>query len=170
MKSSALRLLCLVTLGATAMFLPPHAAISYDHSGMYSAAKTAVADGPAYLLPKSFSIHSLDFHKQPSIGNDAGILFIDERGKAKFSLFKTKVPSIAALNKASSKDLLGMPIGPQEEDDANAHFYTFNVLANNAFEQNIYHIDVQFADSDQHWKKYRIRGYQITKPQWQTVE
>lgn len=141
--------------------------LSFEHGGMH---KFVPVDGPAYLLPRSLSVHSLDLHKQPSMGADVGTLFIDAAGNAHLRIANSRIASMKALDKTLGKELLGAPVGPHGEDEDNAYFWTFNILAMQAFEPNIYHVDVQYADTDQHWKKYRVRGYQISNPQWQAVE
>jgi hypothetical protein len=143
------------------------AVLSYDHGGMH---KTITPDGPAYLLPKILSIHPFDPHKQSSIGADAGTLNIDEKGNAMLYLPNWKISSMRMLDKNSAKDVLGTPYGPHGEEENKPYFWTFDVLTIHVSGNNLYHIDVQFADADQHWKKYRVRGYQIANPQWRLVD
>ncbi len=54
-------------------------------------------------------------------------------------------------------------------NDNKAYYWTFHVVGIEPLEQNIYHIDVQFSDPEQHWKEYRVRGYR-TNSQWTLVE
>ncbi|MFA6210019.1 MAG: hypothetical protein WCT03_04970 [Candidatus Obscuribacterales bacterium] len=132
--------------------------------------KPAITNGPAYLLPKILTIHRFDLNGNPCVGADAGRLQIDVKGNAKLYILNSKVASMKSLDKNLTREILGIPTGPQGEDDNKPYYWTFDVMTIDPVEQNIYHIDVQFADADQHWKEYRVRGYRIGNPQWQVVE
>lgn len=142
---------------------------AFDHSGMYKS-RSATPDGPAYMLPQILPIHRFDLEGKPSVGADAGRLKIDVKGNAKLYILNSKLSSMKKLDTNLAKEILGVPVGPHGEDDNKPYYWTFHVLAIEPFEQNIYHIDVQFADAEQHWKEYRVRGYRIANPQWQLVE
>jgi hypothetical protein len=143
------------------------AADAFDHSGH---SRPTTVDGHAYLLPKILPIHRFNLSDNPAVGADVGRLNIDVNGNAKLYFINPKVSSMKLLNTNLSNDLLGKPDGPYGEDENKAYYWTFQVLAIEPFEQNIYHIDVQFSDGDQHWMKYRVRGYRIANPTWQLVE
>jgi hypothetical protein len=146
---------------------------AFDHSGMYEVRPRV---GSAYLLPKILSIHPFNMHEQPPISSmSAGSIHIDAKGNARLYISNLKMPNLKgsamkALDKELAAAILGKANGPQGEDDNEPYFWTFHVMAIQAFELDIYHIDVQFTDADQHWKKYRVRGYQIANPRWQLVE
>jgi len=142
---------------------------AFDHNGMYTS-KPAITNGPAYLLPKILPIHRFDLNAPPCVGADAGRLQIDLKGNAKLYILNSKVASMKSLDKNLTRETLGIPTGPQGEDENKPYYWTFDVMTIDPLEQNIYHIDVQFADADQHWKEYRVRGYRIGNPQWQVVE
>ncbi len=154
---------------SAALFLTATAGDSFDHSGMYKS-RSATPDGPAYMLPKILQIHRFDLNEKPCIGADAGRLKIDVKGNAKLYILNSKVSSMKELDKNLAKEILGVPAGPQGEDENKPHYWTFHVLTIDPLELNIYHIDVQFADAEQRWKEYRVRGYRIANPQWQLVE
>jgi hypothetical protein len=138
---------------------------SINHGGTH-VGKTP--DGPAYLLPKILQMHPLDLDAHPVYGKPAGTLNIDRIGHAKLDFQNIEVPSMKKLDSKSSK-ILGSFAGPSGEDENQAYYWTCNVLTFHASGPNLYHIDVQFADKEQHWKSYRVRGYQVIS-EWIPVE
>lgn len=130
--------------------------------------QSVTVTSPSYMPPHRLTIYPyvVDGRNLKIIGNGAGSLYIDESGNGQLHLNKP----FATLNKDTVKTLLGDGQGPQGEDDDSAYFWSFDVLMPQTGTQNIYHIDVQFADANRKWKKYRVRGYQITNPQWQEVQ
>lgn len=142
---------------------------AFDHNAMYTS-KPAITNGHAYLLPKILPIYRFDLNATPCVGADAGRLQIDVKGNAKLYILNSKVASMKSLDKNLTRETLGIPTGPQGEDENKPYYWTFDVMTIDPVEQNIYHIDVQFADADQHWKEYRVRGYRIANPQWQVAE
>jgi hypothetical protein len=138
---------------------------SFDHGGMH---RYHTPDGPAYLLPKILQMHPFDLNAQPVYGKPAGTLNIDKNGHAKLYFQNIEVPSMKDLDCKSSK-ILGTFLGPTGEDDNQAYYWNCDVLTFHASGPNLYHIDVQFADKEQHWKSYRVRGYQVI-PEWISVE
>lgn len=138
---------------------------SFDHGEMY---RGHTPDGPAYLLPKILQMYPFDLNAHPVYGKPAGTLNIDKNGHAKLYFQNIEVPSMKDLDSKSSK-ILGTFLGPTGEDDNQAYYWTCDVLTFHASGPNLYHIDVQFTDKEQHWKSYRVRGYQVI-PEWISVE
>lgn len=121
-------------------------------------------DGLNYELPKSTNLHAVDIKVPNCIGKDCGGLRIDKEGNV---FFNVRGSGIKSLTGETTITALGQGSGPVTEGETT--FWTYNVLSVHSFEPNIYHVDVERADAEGHWKRYRIRGYLIANPAWQIV-
>jgi len=122
-------------------------------------------NGLNYERPKSTTLHAVNLKVPGCIGKDFGGLRVDKEGNA---FFGVGGKGIKSLTSETTTRALGEGSGPQTEGETK--FWTYNVLSVHSFEPNIYHVDVERADDEGHWKRYRIRGYLIANPVWQIVK
>lgn len=122
-------------------------------------------DGLNYELPKSTTLYTVDLKVPNCIGKDFGGLRIDEEGNV---FFTVGGKGLESLTSETTTRALGKGSGPVTETETT--FWTYNVLSMHGFEPNLYHVDVEKADAEGHWKRYRVRGYLIANPVWQTVK
>ena len=146
-----------------AAFLAGFAAVSMfstESSGYdgYRHPQGVLVDGPGDELPQSYNLSQLEFKQNRA----AGLLCIGKDGSVKIHLENPY--SLKSLDKATAIKIFGTISSFGEEKACN----TFHVLASNANGPNIFHLDMDFND-EQILKKYRVRGFGITKPFWQQV-
>ena len=122
-------------------------------------------DGLNYERPKLITLCTVNLKAPNCIGKNFGTLKIDKDGNF---LFGISGPGIKELTSETTTSALGKGSGPETEGETK--FWTYNVLSLHSFEPNIYHVDVELADLEGHWKRYRVRGYQITNSSWKTVK
>jgi hypothetical protein len=155
-------------------FVPPANAIedankstastSSYHNSLPNVVQNPFPDGLNFAIPKSVPVYPVNLEVPGCVGKYACHLHIDKLGNPELS---TSSP-LKELDSESSTLLFGKANGVDFEKETK--FWTYHVLALHATGPNIYHIDVELADTEGHWKRYRVRGYQITNSNWQTVQ
>lgn len=71
---------------------------------------------------------------------------------------------------ALAKDLLGEPASCQKSDrEPNSERFVYNLITTDSIEPEIFHIDME-AQKGGRFTAYRIRGYGISKPEWQKIQ
>jgi hypothetical protein len=120
----------------------------------------SIQDGIDDELPKNYPVSPFVIKNLPSKAN----LNIDGQGKATiFLLIPNK--SLKDLDKATAIAIFGELQSIREDDPCD----TFHVLTVHPMQgPNIFHIDVVF-NQQQFLSKYRVRGFGISKPEWQEV-
>jgi hypothetical protein len=134
------------------------------HNSLPNVVQNPFPDGLLFAIPKSVPVYPVNLEVPGCVGKYACHLHIDKLGNPELSISSP----LKELDSKSSTRLFGAVRGPEFEKET--PFWTYHVSALHATGPNIYHIDVELADTEGHWKRYRVRGYQITNSNWQTVQ
>lgn len=118
-----------------------------------------ITDGVDDELPKTYNLARLEVE----IANSSGMLHVGKDGKASISL--SNPYSLQSLDQQTAIKIFGKMHKFGEDEPCS----TFHVLALNVNGPNIFHIDMDFNEN--HFlKNYRVRGFGINKPVWQSVD
>lgn len=132
----------------------------------YRVEKSGFNSGDDEILPKSFSLVPLSVLKGDSVkGAGSCYLGIDKHGIANLSV-SGKHNSLKQLDQKALNELLGENVN---DDSQECSYLTFHPLAQCGSIPNIYHVDTEFDEGGK-LKRYRVRGYNVNNPFWQTAK